>query len=205
MTCIALGAPHAHIHTRGTRIRGFTAVELMVTVAVVAILTAIALPALRTFVLNARRDSLVNGLVASLNYARSQALTLDQGAYFCPGTTAPTSTTCPGGAWTSGWELIATSIGATVAKQLAVHNLSSASTTPAIATVYGTTSLEFNGNGTATLTSSSATNTEEIIVICDSRGSSYARAVEINAAGYIQSSSTTGQAPDGTTLTCTST
>jgi len=181
---------------------GFTAVELMVTLAVAAILIATALPNLRTYVQNARRDSLIDGLVASLNYARTKALDLDQATYFCPGISTPTSTTCPGGSWSNGWELIATSIGGTVATQLATHSMSGASDAPSVTATNGSTSIEFSGNGVVTILSSSASNSDEIFVICDARGASSARAVEINAAGYIQSSSTNGQAPDGTALSC---
>jgi type IV fimbrial biogenesis protein FimT len=186
--------------------KGFTAVELMVVVAIAAILTAIALPNLRTYILNARRDSLVDGLVASMNYTRNQALNLDENVYLCPGTSTPSSTTCPGGAaWSTGWEAIATPVGGSTASLLATHSVSSASTTPAITATFGSTSLEFSGGGLVTMQISGGTVAEEVFVVCDSRGASSARAVEINAAGYIQSSSATGLAPDGTALACTST
>ncbi|GLQ49686.1 GspH/FimT family pseudopilin [Dyella flava] len=185
--------------------RGFTAVELMVTIAVAAIITVIALPNLQTFIENSRRDSIVNDIVGALNYARSEALNLNQGTYVCPGTTVPTGTTCPGGSWSTGWEVITTASGGTVANQLATHSLSSASTTPAVAVVNGSTSFVFNSNGTVTLTGITGTGGEEVLVVCDSRGSSYARAVEINTAGYVQSSSQVGQTPDGAAIVCTAT
>jgi type IV fimbrial biogenesis protein FimT len=181
---------------------GFTAVELMVVVAIAAILTAIAIPNLRTYILNARRDSLVDGLVASLNYTRNEALNLDENVYLCPGTTAPTSTTCPGGAWSTGWQAIATSSGGTVASQLATHSVSNASTTPVVTATDGSTSLKFGENGLVTMQTAGGTTPTEIFVVCDSRGVGSARAVEINAAGYIQSSSVNGKAPDGTALVC---
>jgi type IV fimbrial biogenesis protein FimT len=188
-----------------TQVRGFTAVELMVTLAVAAIFVAYALPNFETFVENSRRDSTVDDLIAALNYARTQALNLNQNTYVCPGTSTPTGTTCPGGSWSNGWEVIATVNGASTASALTSHSLSTTSTTPTVTAVYSSTALEFEGNGTAALTGNSGTGGVEILVVCDARGSSYARAVEINTAGYTQSSSQQGQAPDGTTLACTST
>jgi type IV fimbrial biogenesis protein FimT len=188
---------------------GFTVVELMVSLSVAAILTVIALPNLRTFVLNSRRDSLVDGLVASLHYARTQAIDMDQATYLCAGVggvsgTAPPALPCVSGVWSSGWEVVTVPATSTsTQKLLATHSLSTASTTPGITAVNGNVYFKFSGNGTVTIPSGSS---NELIVFCDSRGASYARAVEINTVGYIQSSSQTGEAPNGTTaLTCPST
>lgn len=182
--------------------KGFTVVELMVSIAVATILTAIALPNLRTFIENSRRDSTVDGLVASLNYARNQALDLDQPVDLCAGiggagSGSSTTTECAsGGAWSAGWDVVTTPAGATTPQVLITHALSTASTTPSVAATNGNTFFQFNGNGTVTMT-----NAPELIVVCDSRGTSMARAIEINAAGYIQSSSTPGKIPAGTAIT----
>ena len=39
--------------------------------------------------------------------------------------------------------------------------------------------------------------TNEVFVVCDARGTAFARAVEVNATGYIQSSPTPGTVPGG--------
>ncbi|HEV2538879.1 MAG TPA: GspH/FimT family pseudopilin [Frateuria sp.] len=179
-------------------IYGFTLIELMVTIAIVAILSAIALPSLRTYVMNGRRDSLVDGLVAALHYTRNQALDLDQPASLCAGTASPTGTSCPSGSWASGWEAITVPSSASVATQLSTHALKSSGTTPTITAVHGSTSFDFNALGLVP----GITTGNETLVVCDSRGASKARAVQINATGYIQSSSVPGAAPDGSALTC---
>lgn len=55
--------------------RGFTIIELMVTVAVAAILLALAIPSFTGFMARARLEGVANELVADLVYARSLATT----------------------------------------------------------------------------------------------------------------------------------
>jgi type IV fimbrial biogenesis protein FimT len=56
------------------RARGFTVVELMVTVAVVAVLAAIALPNFRDFIRRNNVTTQTSNLFADLQLARSQAI-----------------------------------------------------------------------------------------------------------------------------------
>ena len=56
------------------RILGFTLVELMVTVAVVAILMAIAVPNMRSVIQNTRISNQINELTSDLNFVRSEAI-----------------------------------------------------------------------------------------------------------------------------------
>lgn len=54
--------------------RGFTLVELLVTVTIIAVALAIAVPSMATFMRNAELTSTANGLLASINAARSEAM-----------------------------------------------------------------------------------------------------------------------------------
>jgi len=76
--------------------QGFTVIELMVTITVLAILIAIGLPNLREFLAGNRLSSNVNGFIGLVNYARSEAIVRNQDVVICPkdtSTNACTSTT----------------------------------------------------------------------------------------------------------------
>ncbi len=63
--------------------RAFTLIELLITVTVLGVLMAIALPNLRDFVVSNRLSSQVNGFVGLLNYARSEAIVRNQSVLVC--------------------------------------------------------------------------------------------------------------------------
>jgi prepilin-type N-terminal cleavage/methylation domain len=184
-------------HSRRKRLKGFTLLELMVTLTVVGILGVIAIPNFRSFMLNQRRDTVIDALVASLNYARNQALNMDLPTTLCAGTPG---LSCNGGSWASGWEVVQAPP-STSSVLLTTHVLQTTSTTPALTAVHASNALRFTGNGLVTFLPSLPGGVE-VLKVCDARGASYARAVEINNVGYVQSSMTPGVAPDGSALTC---
>lgn len=87
---------------------GFTLVELMVTVAVVAILVAIGAPQLVTFIQKQQVRADVNSLTSAIHLARSEAMKRSGVATICPlAATAATPPTCAANAgnaaWSNGW------------------------------------------------------------------------------------------------------
>jgi type IV fimbrial biogenesis protein FimT len=90
-------------HRRGAR--GFTMIELMVTLTVAGVLTALALPNLRPFIQNSRLTSAANDLLRSLYIARAEAVKRQSNVVVCA-TADPTASdatiTCSYGAF-NGW------------------------------------------------------------------------------------------------------
>ena len=78
---------------------GFTLVELLVVMAVAAILATLAGPALWNFIQNARTTAQANELVTAINLARSEAVKRGESIELCA---SDDSADC-GGAWTDGW------------------------------------------------------------------------------------------------------
>ena len=76
------------------RLRGFTLIELMVTIAIAAILMVVAVPSLITYQRNSEMTSFANTLLASINAARGEAMKRGRYAMVVP---------ADGVAWASGW------------------------------------------------------------------------------------------------------
>lgn len=84
---------------RVNRVSGFTLVELMITIAVLAVLVAIGLPSFQGSLRSNRVTATTNELIASISLARSEALRNPAGAVMC---TTTNGATC-GGSWNDGW------------------------------------------------------------------------------------------------------
>ena len=75
------------MHTRARWLKiqcGFTLIELLITVSVLGVLLAIAIPNLRDFIVSNRLSSNVNGFIGMLSYARSEAIVRNKQVIVCP-------------------------------------------------------------------------------------------------------------------------
>lgn len=90
MTLCALNLSRNHARAR----RGFTLIELMVTVALVAVLMVLAVPSFITFQRNAELTSTANSFLATLTAARAEAMKRQLRVFVVPK---------KDGDWGSGW------------------------------------------------------------------------------------------------------
>lgn len=92
------------------RDRGFTLPELLITVAVSAILLAVAVPNFQSFVKNSQVGSTADGFLAALQQARSEAIKRGNLVVLCR-TADPSGNTCGDSGekdWSPGWLMYAT-------------------------------------------------------------------------------------------------
>lgn len=87
-------------HFSSARSRGFTLVELMVTVSVIALLAAIAVPGMTALINNSRINGQSEELVSSLQLARAEAVRRNARVTVCP---SSNGSTCASSTSWSGW------------------------------------------------------------------------------------------------------
>lgn len=165
--------------------RGFTLIELMVTLTIVGILLTVAVPSFNKMMADNRQIAQINELLGSLMYARSEAITENKAIAVCA---SSTQTSCSSD-WSQGWIVYVP--GATTITPLRVHSALSGGNT--LSSTTGA-SFTFNANGT-----SSASGT---FTLCDSRLSAYARALYLSSTGIARASQTVGEDSQGNALSC---
>jgi len=79
---------------------GATLLELMVVLAVSAVLLTIGIPSFASLITSGRLTSAANELVSSLHLTRSEAIKRNARAVMCP---SATGTSCTDGDWHQGW------------------------------------------------------------------------------------------------------
>jgi type IV fimbrial biogenesis protein FimT len=172
---------------------GFTLIELLITIVIAAILMALAMPSFSSMLMNNRLSAQANAFVNALNYARSNALTQNVNAQVCP-LGAAGSVTC-GANWGAGW-IVATLPAAGTGVLLQSYQTGPHDPILSAVAFNGVTAsaIVFDPRGLAA--------TQSNFKICDSRGATYARSLQVIATGSVQQGPTPGQAIWGGALAC---
>jgi type IV fimbrial biogenesis protein FimT len=157
---------------------GFTILELMITLAIVAIVTSLAIPSLSQFIKNDRLVTQINTLVSHLAYARSEAVTRNQQVVIC----ARGSDTSCGSDWKEGWLLfvddgngsldIGTDTILRVQQTLEGQNLLFSSALIGNSVIYDYRGFASDSNGT--------------FLLCDDRGQDFQKVISISNTGRVR-------------------
>lgn len=172
---------------------GFTLIELMMTIAISAILVTVAAPSFQTLILNARLSAKKNEFINALNLARSTALSQNSSITVCP-LLAASSAAC-GTSWGAGWIIKTQPITGAPALVKAYQSSAKDAVLSAVA-FNGTvaTSLSFDSRGLST--------TQANFKLCDSRGANFAATMQVLLTGFIQAGPVPGTPIWGGYLSC---
>jgi type IV fimbrial biogenesis protein FimT len=94
------------LKSENLKMKGFTFVELMITITIIAILMAIAIPSMSAFINNNRVSTSINEFVGTVALVRSEAIKQGRLVTVCRSANATSATpTCDSSAldWASGW------------------------------------------------------------------------------------------------------
>lgn len=167
--------------------RGFTIIELLVTLIVIAILMTAGGPSLRRFILDNRLASQSHNFMVDLMYARSEAVKRGRPAFVCQATDPnPTTPTCTedSGRWELGWMVYVDMDGDDQPDPDEVlrtqSRLGGSNTLRASQASWAN---KFAYRPTGTIDPAIDAGDEVLFTVCDERGATSARAVRIERTG----------------------
>jgi type IV fimbrial biogenesis protein FimT len=165
---------------------GFTLIELMIAIALVAILLATAVPALDDFTNDARQTGAINDFISSIHLARNTAITTNARVTMCA---SASGANCELTSWDNGWIVFGdlNSNGSLDAGETIV-SASAAAEGLSIQSGEFPAALMYRPNGramTATLTGNSGE-----FAVCDFRGADHAKVILVELSGRPRMSET---------------
>ncbi|MGH1471401.1 MAG: GspH/FimT family pseudopilin [Cellvibrionaceae bacterium] len=167
------------------KITGFTIIELMMTLMVIGVVLAIAVPSMSTLIKNNRQTSRVNELVSLINYSRSQAVGLNTEVTLCG---SNDGATCNSANWETGG--------------LIIKGIATSGTTPASTDILKIIEPQSSGSTLRRITSAATAPSSfdssiirfektgrmngddaSSFTLCDDRGDTKAKGIVINGSG----------------------
>ena len=156
---------------------GFTIIELMITLAVAAILLSLAAPSFRDTIKNTRLVTQVNNLASGINFARSEAIKRSLSVTLCK---SNDDVTCSGN-WQDGWILFEDIDGdGTVDAEDTIIRVGEGAESNNVTLVFpGKNRITYNANGFAVGFNST-------FKFCDDRGYTFAKGLVVSNTGRVR-------------------
>lgn len=180
--------------------RGFTLIELMVTIAVAAILIAIAVPSFKNLTVSNALTTAANDMVGALNLARMESVKLNSITQFCGSTTSTNGSDTLGAKCGTQSGAVWMLQNATGATPVQVRDTAMGIQNQVQLASAGITAVRFGGQGIGYLASTASTSTAPysgtVADICSTQISSYNhRRVSIATGSIITVDSYSGSCP----------
>jgi type IV fimbrial biogenesis protein FimT len=186
--------PRSGAATARRRGRGFTLVELMITMAVALVLIMIAVPSFKTMTLSNKLTTTANDLVGAINVARMEAIKTNSNTQLCSDSSANNTSDTLGSACNT-----STQVGAVYAL---INNTPTLVRTPVVGIVTplqlsgSITALRYNGQGLAEAAGTTTPYNNTVADICTGSISSYNhRKITMVAGSIITTTSYSGACP----------
>lgn len=167
-------------------VKGFTLIELMVTIAVLAIIISIAVPSYRNFIASSRLDAASSDLTSAVQFARAEALRRNAPITFCRAANATATACTAGNLWTH-WVILS---GNTVVRRGEINSFGN---TLRVTSALTSSQMVIGGDGLARTGSNLVTETNGRIAICSTFGPAEAqRRIDIGAGSRVTSTRVAG-------------
>ena len=170
---------------------GFTLIELMITITILAIVVAFGVPGFSNIIKNNRLASQTNTLLSTLNFARSDAVKLGNSTVTICGSSNQTA--CNTSNWESGWIVFHDTNGDGVVdageQVVRIQEALSGGNTLRTTGFPSTALLQFDKRGEIVQ--------QGTFTLCDSRGAAAANAVVLNISGQSRSATDDDDPQDG--------
>jgi type IV fimbrial biogenesis protein FimT len=156
---------------------GFTLLELVITVALVAIVMAIGIPSVTNLIKNDRLSTQINILVGHLAYARSEAVLRNQPVILCA---SGTMSSCSSNNWADGWIVfIDADLNSDVSAGETILRVQQPLTS-------GNTLVNSTGSAVVYDSRGFSPNSTGSFSLCDDRGASYIKSITISNTGRVR-------------------
>ena len=195
--------PAGYRNSPPSRSRGFTLVELVITLAVAAILLTLAVPNFSQFVKNNRLITQANDFVTALNVARSEAIKRGDRVTLCK---SSDQVSCAGsGNWEQGWIVFVDVnddgiVSNPATNVLRVHGALEGNVTLKGDAVLANYVSYVSSGATQQIGGATSATQSGVLVLCDDRGFiDEAKGVKISATGRVSATSATSS----TATSCT--